>query len=86
MGKHLKTSMDNKIIDYLSIELHRLDPDNKILNKFKQMKNHEGQTIAKTINEFKKTKKFPEHYNTDSGVVKFNDFIKENKYNEGLDD
>ena len=49
MGKHLKTSMDEKIIDYLSIELHRIDPDNKILNKFKQMKNHEGQNIAKTI-------------------------------------
>tara|TARA_X000000950_G_C13669082_1_gene559189 strand:- start:576 stop:815 length:240 start_codon:yes stop_codon:yes gene_type:complete len=77
MGKHLKTSMDEKIIDYLSIELHRIDPDNKILNKFKQMKNHEGQTIAKTISTFEKNGKYPEHYNTDSGYVKFDDFIKE---------
>jgi hypothetical protein len=76
MGKHLKTPMDEKIIDYLSIELYRLDPNNKILNKFKQMKNHEGQSIAKTISTFKKTGKYPEHYNTDSGYVKFNNFVE----------
>jgi|TARA_B100000989_G_scaffold257185_1_gene206616 hypothetical protein len=77
MGKHLKTSMDYKIIDYLTIELHRLDPNNKVLGKFKQMNNHEGQTMSKTIKEFDKTGKYPEHYNTDSGYVKFDDFIKE---------
>ena len=32
MGKYLKTPMDHKIIDYLSIELFQsLDPDNEHL-------------------------------------------------------
>ena len=33
MGKHIKTSMDEKVIAYLAIEVHRLDPDNETLNK-----------------------------------------------------
>ena len=33
MGKHLKTSMDEKVIDYLAIELYKLDPENAVLNK-----------------------------------------------------
>ena len=28
MGKHLKTSMDEKVIDYLAIELYKKDPNN----------------------------------------------------------
>jgi hypothetical protein len=65
MGKYLKTPMDHKIIDYLSIELFKLDPDNKYLNKFMSMKNEEGYHITKTINAFKKTNELPTGYNTD---------------------
>ena len=39
MGKHLKTSMDEKVIDYLAIELYKSDPDNIVLNKFMSMNN-----------------------------------------------
>jgi|TARA_R100000655_G_C2947248_1_gene186731 hypothetical protein len=65
MGKYLKTPMDHKIIDYLSIELFKLDPDNKYLNKFMSMKTEEGYHITKTINAFKKTNELPTGYNTD---------------------
>ena len=53
MGKHIKTSMDQKVIDYLAIELYRTDPENIVLKKFMEMKNEEGYSISKTINEFK---------------------------------
>ena len=65
MGKHLKTSMDEKVIDYLAIELYKADPDNIVLNKFMSMKNEEGYHITKTINAFKKTNELPTGYNTD---------------------
>ena len=42
MGKHLKTSMDMKVIDYLAIEVYKLDPENAVLNKFLKMDNFEG--------------------------------------------
>ena len=51
MGKHLKTSMDEKVIDYLAIELYRLDPENAVLNKFLGMDNFEGTELTKTIRE-----------------------------------
>ena len=38
MGKHIKTSMDEKVIDYLAIELYKAYPDNIVLNKFINMK------------------------------------------------
>ena len=53
MGKHIKTSMDEKVIDYLAIELYKVDPDNVVLNKFMSMKNEEGYALTKTINKFK---------------------------------
>ena len=31
VGKHLKTSMDEKVIDYLAIELYKSDPNNIVL-------------------------------------------------------
>ena len=55
MGKHLKTSMDEKVIEYLAIELYKKDPLNFVLNKFMSMKNEEGYSLTKTINKFKKT-------------------------------
>ena len=54
MGKHLKTSMDEKVIDYLAIELYRLDPENAVLNKFLGMDNFEGTELQKTLREYKK--------------------------------
>ena len=65
MGKHLKTSMDMKVIDYLAIEVYKLDPENAVLNKFLKMDNFEGTELTNTIREYKKTGKFPDHYNTD---------------------
>ena len=44
------------------------------------MKNEEGYSLTKTINEFKKTGKHPDHYNTDgtwkypSGKITFEEF------------
>jgi hypothetical protein len=83
MGKHLKTSMDEKVIDYLAIELYRLDPENAVLNKFLGMDNFEGTELTKTIREYKKTGKFPDHYNTDgtwkykSGRISYEEFVKD---------
>ena len=80
MGKHLKTSMDEKVIDYLAIELYKKDPENIVLNKFMSMKNEEGYSLTKTINKFKETEKHPDHYNTDgtwkypSGKITFEEF------------
>ena len=65
MGKYLKTPMDHKIVDYLSIGLFKLDPNNEHLNRFMSMKTEEGCHINKTINAFKKTNELPTGYNTD---------------------
>ena len=81
MGKHLKTSMDEKVIDYLAIELYKLDPENAVLNRFLGMDNFEGTELQKTLRECKKTGKHPDHYNTDGtwryegGRQSFNDFL-----------
>ena len=40
MGKHLKTSMDEKVIDYLAIEVYKLDPENPVLKKFLKMERY----------------------------------------------
>ena len=83
MGKHLKTSMDEKVIDYLAIELYKKDPENPILQKFLKMDNFEGTELQKTIRAFDKTGKFPDHYNTDgtwkypSGRISMEDFLKD---------
>ena len=75
--------MDEKVIDYLAIELYKLDPENAVLNKFLGMDNFEGSEMQKTIREFKKTGKFPDHYNTDgtwkyeSGRISIEDFLED---------
>ena len=82
MGKHLKTSIDEKVIDYLAIELYKHDRKNAVLNKFLGMDNFEGTELQKTLREYKKTGKFPDHYNTDgtwkypSGRISIEDFLK----------
>jgi len=65
MGKHLKTSMDEKVIHYLAIELHKIDPENDTLNRFRNMQNDNGFEIDKVLKEYDKTKEYPTHYNTD---------------------
>ena len=54
MGKHIKTSMDEKVIDYLAIEVYKLDPENAVLKKFLGMDNFEGTELQKTIREYSK--------------------------------
>lgn len=65
MGKHLKTSMDEKVIHYLAIEVHKLDPNNETLNRFRSMQTDNGFEIDKVLKEYDKTKAYPTHYNTD---------------------
>ena len=55
MGKYIKTAMDNKITDYLAIELYKKDPSNPVLLKFMDMKNEEGYHLTKVIKEYNKT-------------------------------
>ena len=82
INKMRKTSMDEKVIDYLAIELWRKDPNNKVLHTFMGMKNEEGNHIRKTIDTYEKTGEFPTHYNTDgtwqyeSGQISFESFLR----------
>ena len=72
-----------KVIDYLAIELYKLDPENAVLNKFLKMDNFEGTELQKTIREYDKTGKFPDHYNTDGtwkytgGRISIEDFLND---------
>ena len=81
MGKHLKTRMDYKVVEYLAIELWKKDPNNRILHTFMAMKNEEGNHIRKTIDTYEKTGEFPTDYNTDgtwkypSGQISMKDFL-----------
>ena len=83
MGKHVKTSMDEKVIDYLAIELYKKDPENPILQKFLKMDNLASTELQKTIRAFDKTGMCPSNYNTDgtwiypSGSISYEDFIKD---------
>jgi len=85
MGKHIKTSMDEKVVDYLAIELWRKDPNNKVLHQLMGMQNEEGNHIRKTIDTYDKTGEFPTHYNTDgtwkyeSGQISFDAFLSQGK-------
>ena len=49
MGKHIKTKMDYDMINQLAVEVHRLDPDNEVLQKFLAMDNYEGAELRKVI-------------------------------------
>ena len=70
MGKFIKTPMDEKIVSYLAIELYKKDPTNPVLAKFMSMKNEEGYSLTKVMNEYKKRNEHPDHFNTD-GTWKF---------------
>lgn len=54
MGKHIKTKLDYVMIDELGKELYKLDPNNKILNKFLSMDNFEGSELRKSISSISK--------------------------------
>ena len=58
MGKHIKTKLDYLMIDELGKELYRLDPDNKILNKFLSMDNFEGKELRKSVNNVTPSKEY----------------------------
>ena len=49
MGKHIKTKMDYEMIEALAKEVHRLDPDNPVLQKYLNMQNFEGSELRKVI-------------------------------------
>ena len=49
MGKHIKTQLDYDIIEQLAKEVHRLDPENAVLNKFAKMENFEGSELRKCL-------------------------------------
>ena len=49
MGKHIKTKMDYDMINQLAVEVHRLDPNNQVLQKFLLMDNYEGAELRKVI-------------------------------------
>ena len=49
MGKHIKTKMDYDMINQLAVEVHRLDPNNQVLQKFLAMDSFEGAELRKVI-------------------------------------
>ena len=49
MGKHIKTKLDHGMIEQLSQEVYKLDPNNSVLAKFASMENFEGNEIRKAI-------------------------------------
>jgi hypothetical protein len=49
MGKHIKTNLDYEMIEKLALEVDRLDPENKILEKFLGMDNFEGAELRKVL-------------------------------------
>ena len=49
MGKHIKTQMDYDMIEQFAQELHKLDPNNKVLQKYLNMDNFEGAELRKCL-------------------------------------
>lgn len=58
MGKHIKTKLDYLMIDELGKELYKLDPNNKILNKFLSMDNFEGGELRKSVSNVIPSKEY----------------------------
>ena len=55
MGKHIKTNLDYEMIEKLALEVYRLDPENKVLERFLKMENFEGGELRKVINNGSKS-------------------------------
>lgn len=51
MGKHIKTQLDYDMIEQLAQELHKLDPKNSVLERFKNMDNFEGSELRKCLKD-----------------------------------
>lgn len=51
MGKHIKTQMDYDMIENLAREIHKLDPNNPVLQKYLAMDNFEGSELRKSIKQ-----------------------------------
>lgn len=49
MGKHIKTRIDYDMIEQLALEVHKLDPQNAVLQKFASMENFEGAELRKSL-------------------------------------
>ena len=54
MGKYIKTAMDDKFINSLGVEVYKLDPNNKVLNRLMNLPNFEGGELKKTIKDYRK--------------------------------
>ena len=54
MGNYIKTSMDDRFINQLGIEVFKLDPNNKVLNTLMNLPNFEGGELKKTIKQYMK--------------------------------
>ena len=51
MGKHIKTQLDYDMIEQLANEVARLDPNNKVLERFASMDNFEGKELRKCLKD-----------------------------------
>lgn len=49
MGKHIKTQLDYDMIENFAKELHKLQPDNQVLQHYLKMDNFEGGELRKAI-------------------------------------
>lgn len=49
MGKHIKTQMDYDMIEQFAQELHKLDPNNQVLQHYLKMENFEGAELRKCL-------------------------------------
>jgi hypothetical protein len=49
MGKHIKTQLDYDMIEKFAQELHKLQPDNPILQHYLKMDNFEGGELRKAL-------------------------------------
>lgn len=49
IGKHIKTQLDYDMIEKFAQELHKLQPDNQVLQHYLKMDNFEGAELRKSI-------------------------------------
>lgn len=49
MGKHIKTQLDYDMIEKFAQELHKLQPDNQVLQHYLKMDNFEGNELRNSL-------------------------------------
>jgi len=52
MGKHIKTQLDYDMIEKFARELHKLQPDNPVLQHYLEMDNFEGGELRKAVKKW----------------------------------